>query len=185
MDRLNSICSKLAAGILAAVPVMLAPQASAGSINLPVGTNVTVLNPSLPVTAADNPAFQPYVSSLPKTTCGTGNVLVTLPAIPAGQTLVIEMLNVEVAVPVGMSLAVLNLHTGLASGPYNAPIPATLQYSDGFDNYYLASEAVKYYVQGGVASSFYVDGFAPPSYTGSQNVCFFAANIYGYLVNTP
>jgi len=83
MYRNSEVSSKLAVLALAALPAVLAPQALAGTIALPVTTDVTVTNSSLPVTGSvsvSNTAANPVPVSItapnPVPVTITGNVSV-------------------------------------------------------------------------------------------------------------
>jgi len=82
MYRNSEVSSKLAVLALSALPAVLAPQAMAGTIALPVTTDVTVTNSSLPVTGSvsvSNTAANPVPVSITGnvSVAGTSNVNVT------------------------------------------------------------------------------------------------------------
>ena len=83
MYRNSEVSSKLAVLALSALPAVLAPQAMAGTIALPVTTDVTVTNSSLPVTGsvsvsntAANPVPVSITAASPVPVTITGNVSV-------------------------------------------------------------------------------------------------------------
>ena len=186
MDRFNRICSTVAAGILATAPVAFAPQAQAASstIALPLTTNVNVTNSTLTVQSADNPAFTQYTET-GASGCGTKSYFYQFGGATHGQTLVLETVSVSFSLSVGsFPSGGVALSMTSAAGPVTVHIPAVLQGSDGINNFYVATQALRTYNVGGtngVTAKVVASNNA--GNTATSEVCLLDESISGYLVN--
>jgi hypothetical protein len=198
MRNTDHIRIKLAAAALAAAPAVLAPQAQAqlASLPLPVTTNVTVTNPSIPVTGSvsvsnstlnvhsvDNHALNAFTTTGqgPCTTSQQAVFGIPTPGSSNGEVLVLEQVSVHFKMRPGTFPAFgVRIQAQGSSGPYVTTIPATLQGSDAFWNFYVASQAVKTYSIGTSVAAMIDEGATS---SGSANdICIDEFSISGYTV---
>lgn len=195
MRIITDIRIRFAAAILAAVPAVVAPPASAaGSIPVPITTNVTVTNPSLPVRitngtlnvhSVDSPTLTSFAeNSTPVCAAAGASYSLGTPGAGNGQVFVLEMVSVQFFLPAGTFPKGVVIGTQSSStGPNTVAIPATLQGSDGVSNYYVASQAMKVYSVG-TAVTVSIDAGKGAGYSGTPNVCISNFGISGYTVSS-
>ncbi len=193
MRIITDIRIHLAAAMLAAVPAVVAPPASAGSLGLPITTNVTVTNPSLPVRitngtlnvhSVDNPTLTSFAeNSMPICAAASASYNLGTPGAGNGQVFVLEMVSVQFALPAGTFPRGVVIGAQSGTGPYAVAIPATLQGSDGVNNYYVASQAMKAYSVG-TAVTVSIEAVKGAGYSGTPSVCINNFGISGYTVSS-
>jgi len=186
MRNTHHLRIKLAVAALAAAPALLAPQAQAqlGSVALPVTTNVTVTNPTLNVHSVDNHALNAFTASA-LGSCTTNQHAVyslSTPGSSNGEVLVVEQVSVRFQMAPGTFPAFgVRLQLQGSSGPYVVTIPATLQGSDPFWNFYVASQAVKTYSTG-PSVAVMIDDAATGFNSSPNNICIGDVSVSGYTM---
>jgi len=150
-----------------------------GDYSVPVrviNTPTVTFAPGASISNADNPAFQPFQATA---SGAIGNsALVTLTTVPANKRLVIEYVSLSASVPTGQKVTG-TVTTALQSGFATFAVTVAPQGSDGFKDYYAASQLVRIYADPGSDVSAECVR-VPPLGTGT-GTCSFA--ISGYFVD--
>ena len=187
MRNTNQLRIKLAAAALAAAPVVLAPQAQAqlGSLPLPVTTNVNVTNPVLNVHSVDNHAANAFTEGAVGSCTTNQHAVYSLgtPGSAGGEVFVLEQVSVRFQMAPGTFPAFgVRLQVQGSNGPFVVSIPATLQGSDPFWNFYVASQAVKTYSTGSSVTVMIDEGATSSASASANNICIGDISVSGYTM---